>query len=207
MRTWYFSSSGTLFFGRQAVRHHLRDACERLGSKRAFIVTDAVLVKAGLVAQVVEPLTAAGVSHAVFDAVTPEPPVEVVRDCANAARLFNPDVVIGLGGGSNMDTAKLVALVLAHGGDPTDYTGDCRVPGPVKPLVCIPTTAGTGSEVFGRRRLHRHGQANQGKLPESLPPAHVRHRRSALHDVVPAQSHRGFGYRCADARHRRLHRY
>jgi alcohol dehydrogenase class IV len=56
-------------------------------------------------------------------------------------------VIIGLGGGSNMDTAKLVALVLAHGGDATDYTGDCRVPGPVTPLVCVPTTAGTGSEV------------------------------------------------------------
>ena len=55
--------------------------------------------------------------------------------------------MIGLGGGSNMDTAKLAALVLAHGGDPLDYTGDCRVPGPVKPLICIPTTAGTGSEV------------------------------------------------------------
>src|SRR4029079_2354510 len=60
---------------------------------------------------------------------------------------FRPDAVLGLGGGSNMDTAKLVALVLAHGGDPTDYTGDCRVPGPVVPLVCVPTTAGTGSEV------------------------------------------------------------
>ena len=66
---------------------------------------------------------------------------------AAAARAFNPDVVIGLGGGSNMDTAKLVSMILAHGGDPLDYTGDCRIPGPVKPLICIPTTAGTGSEV------------------------------------------------------------
>src|SRR4029079_13268376 len=52
--------------------------------------------------------------------------------------------VIALAAGSNMDTAKLTAMILAHGRDPLDYTGDCRVPGPVKPLVCIPTTAGTG---------------------------------------------------------------
>ena len=147
MRTWSFSSAGALFFGRHAVRHHLRDSCERLNAKRAFIVTDAILAKAGLLAQTAEPLASGGVICDHFDKITPEPGVELVRDCAAAARAFNPDVVIGLGGGSNMDTAKLVALLLAHGGDPLDYTGDCRVPGPVKPLICIPTTAGTGSEV------------------------------------------------------------
>lgn len=147
MRTWSFSTAGTLFFGRQAVHHHLQDACERLGARRAFIVTDAILVKAGLLAQATGPLTAAGVAFSYFDKITPEPPVELVREAIAAAREFNPDVVLGLGGGSNMDTAKLVALVLSHGGDPTDYTGDCRVPGPVRPLICIPTTAGTGSEV------------------------------------------------------------
>lgn len=147
MRTWSFSSAGALFFGRNAVRVHLRDACERLGAKRAFIVTDSILVKAGLLAQTTEPLAALGVTFAHFDKITPEPGVELVRDCVAAARSFNPDVIVGLGGGSNMDTAKLVSMILAHGGDPLDYTGDCRVPGPVKPLICIPTTAGTGSEV------------------------------------------------------------
>lgn len=147
MRTWSFSSAGTLFFGRHAVRHHLRDACERLGARRAFVVTDSILVKAGLLAQTAEPLAAGGVAFEAFDKITPEPGVELIRECAAAAKRFNPDVVIGLGGGSNMDTAKLVALLLAHGGDPLDYTGDCRVPGPVASLVCVPTTAGTGSEV------------------------------------------------------------
>jgi alcohol dehydrogenase class IV len=147
MRTWSFSSAGTLYFGRHAVRHHLRDACERLSTRRAFVVTDTILVKAGLVSQVADPLTQGGVTLEAFDRVTPEPGVELVRECVAAARSFNPDVVIGLGGGSNMDAAKLVAMILAHGGDPLDYTGDCRVPGPVKSLVCVPTTAGTGSEV------------------------------------------------------------
>lgn len=147
MRTWSFSSAGALFFGRGAVRVHLRDACERLGAKRAFVVTDSILVKAGLLAQVAEPLGALGATVGHFDKLTPEPGVELVRQCVKAAREFSPDVVVGLGGGSNMDTAKLVSMILAHGGDPLDYTGDCRVPGPVRPLVCIPTTAGTGSEV------------------------------------------------------------
>lgn len=147
MRTWSFSSAGTLVFGRQAVRHHLREACDRLGANRVFVVTDASLVKAGLLDQTLEPLVGSGVAYQTFDRITPEPGVERVRECIAAARAFNPDAIIGLGGGSNMDTAKLVALILAHGGDPLDYTGDCRVPGPVKPLICIPTTAGTGSEV------------------------------------------------------------
>jgi alcohol dehydrogenase class IV len=147
MRTWSFSSAGALFFGRHAVGHHLAEVCERLQARRAFLITDAILVKAGIVAQTTEPLKQAGVSFATFDQVTPEPAVELVRQSIEAARAFQPDVIIGLGGGSNMDTAKLAAIVLAHGGDPTDYTGDCRVPGPVKPLICIPTTAGTGSEV------------------------------------------------------------
>jgi alcohol dehydrogenase class IV len=147
MRTWSFSSAGTLFFGRRAVHFHLREACERLAAKRAFIITDAILVKAGLLSQTTEPLAAGGVAFSHFDKVTPEPPVQLVRDAIAAAKGFQPDVVIGLGGGSNMDTAKLVSLVLAHGGDPMDYTGDSRVPGPVKPLICIPTTAGTGAEV------------------------------------------------------------
>ena len=147
MRTWSFSSAGTLFFGRDAVRHHLRDACERLGAKRAFVVTDAILVKAGLHGS--DCGTADGRRNNIRDVRQGDTGTgrRTRRECIAAAREFNPDVIIGLGGGSNMDTAKLVAMILAHGGDPLDYTGDCRVPGPVTPLICIPTTAGTGSEV------------------------------------------------------------
>jgi alcohol dehydrogenase len=65
----------------------------------------------------------------------------------DAARRFAPDTVLGLGGGSNMDLAKIVAVLLAHGGQPAQYFGFDNVPGAVLPLVCLPTTAGTGSEV------------------------------------------------------------
>jgi alcohol dehydrogenase class IV len=133
-------------FGRGAIEQ-LAAVVRRKNANRVFVVTDAVLKAVGIVERVVKPLASDGLAVEVFDAVTPEPPVEVIRQAADAARLFQPDLLIGLGGGSNMDAAKLVAVVLAHGGDPTDYVGDCRVPGPVFPLVCIPTTAGTGSEV------------------------------------------------------------
>jgi alcohol dehydrogenase class IV len=146
MRTWSFQSAGSLIFGRGAAGH-LPDVAKGLGAGRVFVVADPILQKVGTLATVAKPLTAAGLVVETFLVEHPEPSAEVVRTAAAKARAFGPAVVLGLGGGSNMDTAKLVALVLAHGGDPTDYPGDCRVPGPVTPTVCVPTTAGTGSEV------------------------------------------------------------
>jgi alcohol dehydrogenase len=143
---WTFNTAGSLVFGRGAVAQ-LGDIAGRLKAKRVLVVTDEVLTKVGIAEQAVAPLRAAGVTVEVFAGCKPEPPVEVIRAAADAARTFAPDVLVGLGGGSNMDAAKLVAVVLAHGGDPTDWVGDSRVPGPVFPLVCVPTTAGTGSEV------------------------------------------------------------
>ena len=141
-----FHSAGSLIFGRDSA-DQLGEVAARLKAKRILIVTDPILVKAGLVERILAPLNAAGVTCEVFEGCVPEPPVEAVRACVEAARKFGPDALLGLGGGSNMDAAKLAALVLAHGGDATDWVGDSRVPGPVFPLICVPTTAGTGSEV------------------------------------------------------------
>ena len=146
MRTWTFQSAGNLIFGRNAVAQ-LPAAAADLGARRVFVVTDRILEKAGVVAKVADTLTAGGIELGFFHIDKPEPSVEIVRQATAAATSFQPDAVLGLGGGSNMDAAKLVALVLAHGKDATDYTGDCRVPGPIVPLICVPTTAGTGSEV------------------------------------------------------------
>lgn len=143
---WTFHTAGSLVFGRGAV-NQLGDIAGRLKAKRVLVVSDDILTKVGITEQAVSPLRAAGVTVEVFDGCKPEPPVEVIRAAADAARKFAPDVLVGLGGGSNMDAAKLVAVLLAHGGDPTDWVGDSRVPGPVFPLICVPTTAGTGSEV------------------------------------------------------------
>lgn len=81
----------------------------------------------------------------VFDGVTPELPVDSL-DAALAGD-FEPEVVVGIGGGSALDAAKLIALLLTHGGPLSRYYGENRVPGPCVPVIALPTTAGTGSEV------------------------------------------------------------
>ena len=80
------------------------------------------------------------------------------------------DGVIGVGGGSVLDTAKLAALLLAHGGSPADYLGTGAVPGPVAPLVAVPTTSGTGSQSTQTAVVHHEG-VKRGVSDESLRPA------------------------------------
>lgn len=146
MKPWTFQSAGSLVFGRDAVAR-VGEIADRLRVKRVFLVTDSVLADLGIVTSVVNPLTGYGIETSIFTGGVPEPPLAVVQQAVEEARRFRPDAILGLGGGSNMDIAKLVALLLTHGGQATDYTGDQRVPGPVMPHLCVPTTAGTGSEV------------------------------------------------------------
>jgi alcohol dehydrogenase class IV len=144
--TWTFHSAGQLLFGRDAVGQ-LGEVAGRLGARRVLIVTDPALVKAGVAERVRSPLAEASVTVEVFDGGEPEPSFRAAKACIARARDFRPDALLGLGGGSNMDLAKITATVLAHGGDIRDYIGDDKIPGPIGPLLCLPTTAGTGSEV------------------------------------------------------------
>jgi alcohol dehydrogenase class IV len=144
--TWTFHSAGQLLFGRNAVGQ-LGEVASRLGVRRVLLVTDPILTKAGLLERVQAPLVGGGVSVEAFTEGEPEPSLRAAEACVQLARTFRPDAVLGLGGGSNMDLAKITATVLAHGGGPRDYVGDDKIPGPVASLVCVPTTAGTGSEV------------------------------------------------------------
>jgi alcohol dehydrogenase class IV len=144
--TWTFHGAGQLLFGRNAVRQ-LGDIAGRLGAKKVLIATDTMLEKAGLVDRVRSPLAEAGVVVETFNGGEPEPSMRAADACIAVGRQFQPETVLGLGGGSNMDLAKITATVLTHGGSPRDYVGDDKIPGPMLPLICVPTTAGTGSEV------------------------------------------------------------
>jgi alcohol dehydrogenase class IV len=115
--------------------------------RRALVVTDPHLAAGPGLRELVDGLTAAGVAVRVFDEAAPELPLEQVPVAADVARRHDADVVVGFGGGSCLDLAKVLALLLAHGGGPADYYGEGLVPGPTAPVVAVPTTAGTGSEV------------------------------------------------------------
>jgi len=147
MRTvWTFHIAQSLVFGNDAVKQ-LGEIAARLRAKKVLIVTDPILEKVGLLDRVRQPLGEAGIDVAAFTGGEPEPSMKAAVACYDMAKTVQPDVLVGLGGGSNMDLAKLAATLLKHGGSPRDYVGDDKIPGPVFPLICVPTTAGTGSEV------------------------------------------------------------
>jgi len=143
---WNFHSPGRVLFGCGCVRE-LGRVAQRLGVSRILIVTDQNLREANVVDHVLKPLQEIGATVEVFDGGEPEPSFACAESAIEAARAFGPDCIIGLGGGSNMDLAKITATVITHGGSFQDYFEFDKVPGPVLPLICIATTSGTGSEV------------------------------------------------------------
>ncbi|EPH0090565.1 iron-containing alcohol dehydrogenase [Pluralibacter gergoviae] len=119
----------------------------RFSARSALLITDKGLVSAGLIAPVLASLEGSGFRVTVFDSVVADPPEQIVHACAGVAADADADIIIGLGGGSSLDIAKLAA-VLAAGSQPlSEMYGIGKVTGSRLPLVLIPTTAGTGSEV------------------------------------------------------------
>lgn len=175
--TWNFSSAGRLLFGCGAVRE-LGSAVRRLPVQRVLVVTDPVLTRVGLTERVTQPLTEAGFVVSVFDGGEPEPSFACADRAIEAARQFRPDAILGLGGGSNLDLAKITAVVTTHGGSYRDYFNFDNVPGPTLPVIGVPTTAGTGSEVSHAAVLTDH--ENQIKVSTLSP-----HLRPMLAVVDP----------------------
>lgn len=134
-------------FGR-GMSGELPAELRRLGCASPLIVTDAGVRTAGVLAMVTGPLDQAGVPCIVFDRTEPEPPFSCVAEAGKFARGAGRavDVVVAVGGGSVMDTAKLVAATLGDGRDAAQLAGIGKVGRRPLPLVCLPTTSGTGSE-------------------------------------------------------------
>ncbi len=116
------------------------------GGQRVLLVTDPGVVRAGHAARAEALLKAAGLAVSVFDGVIENPTTRIVDLCAAYARQERIDFLVGLGGGSSMDTAKGCNFLLTNGGKMEDYWGVGKAPQAMLPMIAIPTTAGTGSE-------------------------------------------------------------
>jgi alcohol dehydrogenase len=138
-------SSPRLVFGPGKIAR-VGEFTQQLGGRKVLVVTDSGIVRAGHAAKVGESLSQAGIAFAVYDQVRENPTTLDVANCLELARRENVDFIIGLGGGSSMDTAKGANFLLTNGGEMKDYWGVGKATKPMLPLIAIPTTAGTGSE-------------------------------------------------------------
>ncbi len=134
-----------LVFGASTIER-LGELVRSLGGRKVLVVTDPGLVAAGHLARVETLLSAEGIHAAVFSEVIENPTTRCVDRCVEAAKQSGIDTLIGLGGGSSMDTAKGCNFLLTNGGAMRDYWGVGKAARPMLPLIAIPTTAGTGSE-------------------------------------------------------------
>lgn len=129
------------------VLDELGHAALRLGAVRPLLVTDSGVLEAGWGAQAVRQLCDRGLAPTTWSAITPNPKdVEVVAG-AQTYLAQGCDVVVAVGGGSVIDAAKAIAVLVSNGGDIFDYEGIDRIGRPIPPLIAVPTTAGTGADV------------------------------------------------------------
>ncbi|MEH6757167.1 MAG: iron-containing alcohol dehydrogenase [Parasphingorhabdus sp.] len=147
MKNYSFQTVPILHFGEGCISI-LPEQVAALNTNRPLIVTDKGIVSAGLIAPVEEALAAAGITARIFDAVVADPPEVVIQQAIAVAKAARVDIIIGLGGGSSLDTAKVVAALAVDGAQPlSEIYGVGQLARKGLPTILIPTTSGTGSEV------------------------------------------------------------
>ena len=134
-----------LVFGADTIER-VGELARDIGGKHVLLVTDKGLAAAGHPARAIGFIEAAGLHVTTFDEVRENPTTVDVDRCVELARRAGIDLIVGLGGGSSMDTAKGANFILTNGGRMQDYWGVGKATKPMLPLIAIPTTAGTGSE-------------------------------------------------------------
>jgi alcohol dehydrogenase len=148
MRSFEFKMPTKIKFGEGIVKE-MGAILRGMGFKKAFIATDKGIVAAGILAMIEEGLKADNFDYEVFDELIPDPTVEIVDGTAEILKKSGADVVLAVGGGSPIDSAKAICLLQTNEGSIVDYLfgGTKTVTNPIMPLICIPTTAGTGAEM------------------------------------------------------------
>jgi alcohol dehydrogenase len=125
----------------------LGELAGELGTRRALVVTDPGIVAAGHVQRGLDALNKANIETSLFDGAHENPTTKDIDNGLEIARRYEPELLIGLGGGSSMDCAKGVNFVYTNGGTMHDYHGVGKALKPMLPMIAVPTTAGTGSEM------------------------------------------------------------
>lgn len=142
--------------------------CDKLGVSKLLVVTDPGLVELGLVDPLGHALREAGVAFEIFSEVREDPPTSTVLDAVAQAQQMGAEGIIGIGGGSSMDVAKLVAVLVASGEKLDDIYGVDQVRGQRLPLIQVPTTAGTGSEMTAVAIVTTGETTKAGVVSETL---------------------------------------
>src|SRR5882757_1532250 len=140
-----FNPRKRVIFGEDTIER-VGELAREFGSKHVLLVTDKGIAAAGHPSRAVGFIEAAGLHVTIFDEVRENPTTVDVDRCVAVARAAGIDLIVGLGGGSSMDTAKGTNFILTNGGHMKDYWGVGKATKPMLPLIAIPTTAGTGSE-------------------------------------------------------------
>lgn len=146
MKAFNFSVPQEIIFGEGALAR-IGELLKKSSAKNPFLISGKNLTRLGVVDRVAKLAAEAGYTVEIFNDVEANPSVETVEKAVRAYKLSGCDCIIALGGGSPMDVAKAVGVVAVFGGSIKDYEGAGKVPGKITPIIAIPTTAGTGSEV------------------------------------------------------------
>ncbi|MCL4458292.1 MAG: iron-containing alcohol dehydrogenase [Chloroflexi bacterium] len=145
-RLSFFRTPTSVIYGIGAAQK-AGEAVRNFGVGKVLLVTDKGVSEAGLTNGVKSSLRTAGMKFAIFDKVEPNPSIETVEAGLLALRESAAEIIVGVGGGSVIDTSKAIAILATNGGRISDYEGVDKVPQPALPVIGLPTTAGTGSEV------------------------------------------------------------
>lgn len=146
MKAFTFSVPQEIIFGSGSL-NRLPELLKKQNAARVLLISGPHLNKMGVVGRLRDSIVSAGAACETFTDVEANPSMETVEKAAAAYRAFGADAIVAIGGGSPMDVAKAVGVVVTYGGSIAQYEGVGTVPGPIVPLIAIPTTAGTGSEV------------------------------------------------------------
>lgn len=146
MNEFSFSVPQNITVGKGSLTK-LPEIAKKSGGSHAFLMSGPHLAKMGLVEKAANSLKSAGIFVDTFTDIEGNPSVETADEATAAFKEAGADFIVAFGGGSPMDVAKAVGVTAKYGGSITEYEGAHKVPGPIIPLIAIPTTAGTGSEV------------------------------------------------------------